>query len=326
MRAAVAPASDHEHHDVPPQIRHPLPQEVLGRAGRRRTVRPLRTAPPATSASSVRERRVRPINPADGLHLSRAHAGRGLRRRAQAQSRRDEGRAGVVGDGVAVEGDAGTIPAPPGPPCRSGRRRRCAGRPGPCGCQFRPETSRNPSAASAEPNAAAIGHDGGGVGAELGAGRLGEGHRLGRDDCARAGRPGGPGRRRCRPSWPDRGPHRIAPPRGPRSVLWVVKVTTSATPTGLGCTPPAMRPAGVRRIEHERGHRRNRRSRGNGSGSIGPGVGGRAGHNQGGLLPLGQIGHLVEVDDLAGVVRVGPGPGSRRRRRKRPDLGRDGGR
>ena len=36
----------------------------------------------------------------------------------------------------------------------------------------------------------------------------------------------------------------MAPPRGPRRVLWVVKVTTSATPTGLGWTPPAMSPAG----------------------------------------------------------------------------------
>ncbi len=39
-------------------------------------------------------------------------------------------------------------------------------------------------------------------------------------------------------------PHRIAPPRGPRSVLCVVNVTTSATPTGLGCAPAAIRPAG----------------------------------------------------------------------------------
>ena len=35
----------------------------------------------------------------------------------------------------------------------------------------------------------------------------------------------------------------MQPPRGPRSVLWVVKVTMSAKGTGLGCTPPAMSPA-----------------------------------------------------------------------------------
>ncbi len=33
------------------------------------------------------------------------------------------------------------------------------------------------------------------------------------------------------------------PPRGPRSVLCVVDVTTSACGTGLGCTPPATSPA-----------------------------------------------------------------------------------
>ena len=38
--------------------------------------------------------------------------------------------------------------------------------------------------------------------------------------------------------------HTMAPPRGPRSVLWVVNVTTSATPTGDGWAPPAMSPAG----------------------------------------------------------------------------------
>ena len=37
---------------------------------------------------------------------------------------------------------------------------------------------------------------------------------------------------------------RIIPPRGPRSVLCVVIVTTSATPTGLGMTPAAISPAG----------------------------------------------------------------------------------
>ena len=35
----------------------------------------------------------------------------------------------------------------------------------------------------------------------------------------------------------------MAPPRGPRSVLWVVSVTTSAYGTGLGWAPPAISPA-----------------------------------------------------------------------------------
>ena len=33
------------------------------------------------------------------------------------------------------------------------------------------------------------------------------------------------------------------PPRGPRSVLWVVVVTNSACGTGLGCSPAATSPA-----------------------------------------------------------------------------------
>ena len=36
---------------------------------------------------------------------------------------------------------------------------------------------------------------------------------------------------------------RMQPARGPRSVLWVVKVTTSDRGTGLGWTPPAISPA-----------------------------------------------------------------------------------
>ena len=36
---------------------------------------------------------------------------------------------------------------------------------------------------------------------------------------------------------------RISPPRGPRSVLCVVVVTTSANGTGFGYSPLAMRPA-----------------------------------------------------------------------------------
>ena len=35
----------------------------------------------------------------------------------------------------------------------------------------------------------------------------------------------------------------MKPPRGPRRVLWLVEVTTSACGTGLGCAPAATRPA-----------------------------------------------------------------------------------
>ena len=37
---------------------------------------------------------------------------------------------------------------------------------------------------------------------------------------------------------------RITAPRGPHSVLWVVKVITSAMPTGLGKAPATTMPAG----------------------------------------------------------------------------------
>ena len=39
-------------------------------------------------------------------------------------------------------------------------------------------------------------------------------------------------------------PHRIMPPRGPRSTLCVVAQTTSAYGTGLGAAPPATSPMG----------------------------------------------------------------------------------
>ena len=67
-----------------------------------------------------------------------------------------------------------------------------------------------------------------GVVRELGCGGLAERHRLGRDDVLeRAALQAGEhrlvdGRRRARPRL------RMQPPRGPRSVLWVVKVTMSA--------------------------------------------------------------------------------------------------
>ena len=46
-------------------------------------------------------------------------------------------------------------------------------------------------------------------------------------------------------------PQRMAPPRGPRSVLWVVKVTKSATPTGFGMHLAGDEPGRVGGVEHE---------------------------------------------------------------------------
>ena len=42
--------------------------------------------------------------------------------------------------------------------------------------------------------------------------------------------------------WASSARHRIMPPRGPRSTLWVVQVTTSAYGTGDGIAFPATRP------------------------------------------------------------------------------------
>ena len=141
---------------------------------------------------------------------------------------------------------------------------------------------------------------------------------------ARAGRPGGPGTRRCRSPWPARPGTGWPRPAGPRSVLWVVKVTTSATPTGLGWTPPAIRPAGWAAS--------NMKQRADRVGDLperlrvdDPRVGGGPGHDQLGPLALGQVGHLVEVDDLARPVGVVAGRGHAVGH-EAPDLARDRGR
>ena len=56
-----------------------------------------------------------------------------------------------------------------------------------------------------------------------------------------------------------------------------------------------------------------------------PGVGGRAGHDQPGTLAPGHLGDLVEVDDLAGLVRV-VGGGRDAVGDEPPELGGDAGR
>ena len=52
-----------------------------------------------------------------------------------------------------------------------------------------------------------------------------------------------PGKTALSIAWACSARQRIMPPRGPRSVLCVVVVTTSACGMGEGCTPPAMSPA-----------------------------------------------------------------------------------
>ena len=228
----------------------------------------------------------------------RAHAGRGLGRRAQAQARGHEGRAGVVGDGVAVAGDAGPVEHLLG---------LLAGQLGVEGAQVDQD---HVVVGAPGDQAEALGHQG----VAQGARRWPPPGRRSRRNSGRAasakatalaamtcssGPPWRPGKTALSIFLASSAPQRMAPPRGPRRVLWVVRVTTSATPTGLGWAPPAIRPAGWAASNmKQRAHRVGDLPEGPGVDDAG--VGGGAGHDEVRLLALGQVGHLVEVDDLAG--------------------------
>ena len=88
------------------------------------------------------------------------------------------------------------------------------------------------------------------------------------------------------------------PPRGPRSVLCVVNVTTSEYGTGFGCTPPAIRPAMWAASKRKSAPTSSAISR-NGTGSM---IRGYA------VAPVtisfgrshGQVADLVEVDAFVG--------------------------
>ena len=167
-----------------------------------------------------------------------------------------------------------------------------------------------------------IGHHRGGVRAELGAGRLGEGHRLGGDDvlerpALEAGEDG------AVDLLGQLGPAQdgAAPGAAQRLVRGEGHHVGHADRAGVDAAGDE---AGrVRGVEHEEGahgvgdlperHRIDR-----------AGVGGGAGHDQRGLLALGQVGHLVEVDDLAGVAGVVAGRGHAVGD-EAPHLGGDGG-
>ena len=99
--------------------------------------------------------------------------------------------------------------------------------------------------------------------------------------------------------WASSSVHRMAPPRGPRRVLCVVKVTMSATGTGEGCTPPAMRPAMWAASNMKYAPTSSAMSR-NGCGVDDAGVGGGAGHDDLGPVLEGDVAHLVVVDALVG--------------------------
>ena len=183
------------------------------------------------------------VDPAgDRAHLGRAHPARRDRRRADAEAGRVERLARVERDRVVVGDDAGAVERlrgglPATPLFVRSIRIRWLSVP--------PETRSKPRSSSA----------------------VGERLRV-RDDLRARSRANAGVRRLvrarprspavvwlCGPPWRPgktalvdrRGVlarlHMIIAPRGPRSVLWVVVVTTSACPTGDGCAPPAIRPA-----------------------------------------------------------------------------------
>ena len=98
------------------------------------------------------------------------------------------------------------------------------------------------------------------------------------------------------------GLHTIMPPRGPRSTLWVVNVTTSAYGTGDGIALPATSPmkCAASTISHAPTSSAISRNRGE---VDQPRVGRRAGDDH--LRPVleGEVADLVVVDEL-GVARA----------------------
>ena len=91
--------------------------------------------------------------------------------------------------------------------------------------------------------------------------------------------------------------HSTMPPRGPRSVLCVVVVTKSACGTGLGCTPPATRPA-MCAMSTISGAPTRLATAPMRAKSITRGIGAGAGDDHLGLVLLGELLELVVVDPL----------------------------
>src|SRR5262249_15089632 len=89
--------------------------------------------------------------------------------------------------------------------------------------------------------------------------------------------------------------HRIMPPRGPRSVLCVVVVTTSAMPTGDGCAPPATRPA-MCAMSATKSAPTSRAISPKAGEVYGARDGGAAAPDQPGLVLARQRAHVVQVD------------------------------
>ena len=324
VSAAVAPAATTSTSDVPADDRasQPTPaQQVgvgreggaqLGHLGPDRRDRGLVVAGPQGPADQAGDGRIS-VGPMPAV-VSAAVP----RRRPEVTN----GRAGVVGDGVAVEGDAGPVEHLLG---------LLAGELGVEGAQVDQDqvvvgAARDQAEALAgqgRGQGGGVGHHGGGVLAELRPGRLGEGHRLGRDDvlerAALQAREDGAVDLLGQVGAAQDG---AAPGAAQRLVGREGDHVGHADRARVGAAgDQAGRVGGV---EHEQGPDRvgdlPERQRVDDAG-----VGGGAGHDERGLLALGQVGHLVEVDDLARVARVVGGRGHPVGDEP-PDLGGDGGR
>ena len=234
--------------------------------------------------------------------------GRRLGGRSEAEAGGEEGGPGVVGDGVAVAGDAGAVQyllgllagqlLVEGPQVDQQHVVVGASRDEP-----EPVTGQRPG------QGGRVEHDLLGVLAELRPRRLGEGHRLGRDDVLE--------RTALEPR--EHGAVDLLGqvlPAEDGAPAWAAQRLVRRERDDVGHThgvrvgPSGDEPGRVGGVEHE--------ERPHGVGDLAEGVrvddagvGRRARHDQGRLLRLGQVGHLVEVDDLTGVRLV-------RRRRGHP--------
>ena len=143
-------------------------------------------------------------------------------------------------DGVLVDRDAHLVQEPLG--LLAGDTRAASRRPASGGCPCRPRRASRPARRGSR---RAPGRSRWSAAGPPGMARLQgqlEGHRLGGDDVHQRSALDAREHRLvdCRPE--VRAGERM-PPRGPRSVLWVVVVTRSACGNGLGCSPAATSPA-----------------------------------------------------------------------------------
>ena len=104
-------------------------------------------------------------------------------------------------------------------------------------------------------------------------------------------------------AWARPSRHRMQPPRGPRRVLWVVKVTMSEKGTGLGWAPPAISPA-MWAASNSSSAPTESAILPQRLGVDHPRVGRGAGDDQLGPVLLGQVRQSLEVDALVALAHA----------------------